>query len=211
MLARSFVWCWDARPFPFFPARADIWGDAANYQYGHWLNGRLGAVQLSDLVAGLCEDADFTDYDVSDLSGLVTGFAVTDTMSPRDAIAPLGVAYFFDGVESEGQIRFVMRGQANPASFGESDLVLPDGEPSFGFNLERAQETDLPVASRIAYIDADADYRQAVAESRRVTGHSGRVASATMPLVLDQGQAIGIGSRLLMDAWTMRESASVRR
>src|SRR6185312_11085083 len=27
-------------------------------------------------------------------------------------------------------------------------------------------------------------------------------------LVLDQGQAIGIGQRLLMDAWTMRESAS---
>lgn len=208
MLARSFVWCWDARPFPFFPARADIWGDAANYQYGHWLNGRLGAVQLSDLVAGLCEDADFTDYDVSGLSGLVTGFAVTDTMSPRDAIAPLGVAYFFDGVESEGTIRFVMRGQANPASFSESDLVLPDGEPGFGFALERAQETDLPVASRIAYIDADADYRQAVAESRRLTGHSDRVVSATMPLVLDQGQAIGIGSRLLMDAWTMRESAS---
>mgnify|MGYP001556110654 CR=1 FL=1 len=208
MLARSFVWCWDARPFPFFPARADIWGDAANYQCGHWLNGRLGAVQLSDLVAGLCEDADFTDYDVSDLSGLVTGFAVTDTMSPRDAIAPLGVAYFFDAVESEGTIRFVMRGQANPASVSESDLVLPDGEPGFGFNLERAQETDLPVASRIAYIDADADYRQAVAESRRLTGHSDRVVSATMPLVLDQGQAIGIGSRLLMDAWTMREGAS---
>jgi len=208
MLARSFVWCWDARPFPFFPARSDIWGDAGDYPYGHWLNGRLGAVELSDLVASLCEDAAFTGYDVSDLSGLVTGFAVTDTMSPRDAIAPLGVAYFFDGVESEGLIRFTMRGQPNPANANEGDLVLPDGEPSFGFNLERAQETDLPVASRIAYIDADADYRQAVAESRRLTGHSDRVASATMPLVLDQGQAIGIGSRLLMDAWTMRESAS---
>ncbi len=26
----SIVWCWDARPYPFFPARADVWGDAAN-------------------------------------------------------------------------------------------------------------------------------------------------------------------------------------
>ena len=32
--ARIFAWCWDARPFPFFPARADIWGDAANYRPG---------------------------------------------------------------------------------------------------------------------------------------------------------------------------------
>ena len=87
--------------------------------------------------------------------------------------------------------------------------MLPDGEPGFGFNLERAQETDLPVASRIAYIDADADYRQADRGSapphRRIPIAS---RSRDLPLVLDQGQAIGIGARLLMDAWTMRESAS---
>ncbi|HTT97774.1 MAG TPA: glycoside hydrolase TIM-barrel-like domain-containing protein [Rhizomicrobium sp.] len=206
--SRIFAWCWDARPFPFFPARADVWGDAADYQYGHWLNGRLGAVQLADLVASLCEDAGFTDYDVSDLSGLVTGFAVTDTMSPRDAIAPLATAYCFDAVESEGVIRFVMRGQPNPASYGEGDVVMPDGDPGFGFSFERAQETDLPLASRIAYIDADADYRQAVVEARRLAGSSDHIVSATLSLVLDQGQAIGIGQRLLMDAWTMRESAT---
>ena len=205
---RIFAWCWDARPFPFFPALANVWGDAADYQFGHWLNGRLGAVALADLVSGLCEDASFDDADVSNLSGIVTGFAVTDTMSPRDAIAPLGLAYHFDGVESQGAIRFVMRGRPNPSSYGEGDLVIPDGDPSFGFSLERAQETDLPVASRITYIDADADYRQAVAEARRLVGSSDRVASSSLPLVLDQGQAIGIGQSLLMDAWVMRETAS---
>ena len=90
----------------------------------------------------------------------------------------------------------------------EGDIVLPDGEPRSDFSFERAQETDLPVASRIAYIDADADYRQAVAEARRLTGSSDRVANSTLPLVIDQGQAIGIGQRLLMDAWVMRESAA---
>ncbi len=208
MVGRIFVWCWDARPFPFFPARADIWGDAANYQFGHWLNGRLGAVALSDLVAGLCADASFGDIDVSGLSGLVTGYAVTDTMSPRDAIAPLGIAYFFDGVESQGLIRFVMRGQPTALAFAETDIALPNGDLGFGFSFERAQETDLPLVSRVAYIDADADYRQAVALAQRLVGASDRVASSTLPLVLDQGQAIGIGARLLMDAWVMRESAT---
>lgn len=202
---RIFAWCWDARPFPFFPSRADIWGDAANYQYGHWLNGRLGAVPLSDLVSEVC--GGLAPVDVANLAGLVTGFAVTDTMSPRDALAPLALAYHFDGVESQGVIRFVMRGRPDPVSLDEGDLVLGESEQGFGFELERAQETDLPVASRIAYIDAGADYRQAVAEARRLTGHSDRVASSALPLVLDQGQAIGIGQRLLMDAWTMRESA----
>jgi len=202
-----YVWCWDARPFPFFPARADVWGDAGNYRLGHWLNGRLGEVELADLVAEACADCNFADYDVSDLDGLVTGFAITSPMSARDALTPLGLAYHFDAVESVGEIRFLMRGQPAATALSEADLVPPDGEPGFGFSFTRAQETDLPVASRIAYIDADADYRQAVAEARRLVGGSDRVADSTLPLVLDQGQAIGIGERLLQDAWVMRESA----
>ena len=36
----------------------------------------------------------------------------------------------------------------------EGDLVL--GEEGFGFSLQRAQETDLPNVSRVAYLDAGA-------------------------------------------------------
>jgi hypothetical protein len=56
--ANIYLWCWDARPFPFFPAFANIWGDAANYNLGHWLNGRLGAVMLpefGDIPVRRCE------------------------------------------------------------------------------------------------------------------------------------------------------------
>lgn len=35
------IWTWDARPFPTFPKREDFWGDAFNWEVGHWLNGRL--------------------------------------------------------------------------------------------------------------------------------------------------------------------------
>ena len=203
-----YVWCWDARPFPFFPARADVWGDAANYTYGHWLNGRLGAVALGDLVGSICDDSDFTARDTSDLDGLVTGYAVTSTISARDALTPLSVAYHFDAVESQGAIDFVARGRALAPQYSESDLVIPDGEANFGFTLERAQETDLPLASRIFYIDADADYRQASVESRRLIGFSDRVAQSSLPIVMDQAEAGGIAARLLQDAWVMRETAN---
>ena len=207
-IANIYLWCWDARPFPFFPARADVWGDAANYRLGHWLNGRLGAVQLCDLVSALCADANFAAIDISNLSGLVTGFAVAATMSVRDALAPLGLAFHFDSVESEGVIKFVARGRPLATALCETDLVPPSGDPSFGFSFTRAQETDLPLSARISYIDVDADYRQALAGSRRLTGNSQRIAQSALPLVLDQGQAIGIAARLLMDAWEMRESAA---
>jgi hypothetical protein len=204
--ANIYAWCWDARPFPEFPALADVWGDAPNYQYGHWLNGRLGAVPLADLVAALCKDAGLAQVDVSGLDGIVTGFAVTDTMSARDAIAPLAAAFFFDAVESAGVIRFVMRGRAGVTAC-DADALVPKGDVP-GFTLVRAQESDLPQVSRVAYIDGDQDYRQASVEARRLTGGSNRVASSSLPLVMDAGTAGGIGARLLQDAWVMRESAS---
>ena len=34
------VWNWDARPFPVFPARSDVWGDAGNWPSGNWLSGK---------------------------------------------------------------------------------------------------------------------------------------------------------------------------
>jgi hypothetical protein len=36
-----FVWTWDARPFPEFPLRSDIWGDAPKWRVGHWLSGKF--------------------------------------------------------------------------------------------------------------------------------------------------------------------------
>lgn len=31
------AWNWDARPFPTFPDRTDVWGDAANWPAGNWI------------------------------------------------------------------------------------------------------------------------------------------------------------------------------
>ncbi len=207
--ANIYVWCWDARPYPFYPALSSVWGDAANWRLGHWLNGRLGAVGLPAIVGDVCAASNFADADTSDLDGLVTGFAVADTMSARDALDPLAIAFHFDAAESEGTIRFAMRGRPDPLALSEDDLALPDNADGLGYSFVRAQETDLPNVSRISYIDADADYRQASAEARRLVTLSDRVATSRLPLAMDQGQAIGIGQRLLQDAWVMRETATL--
>ena len=46
-MSRAHVWCWDARPFPAFPGRGDLWSDGPAWDRGHWLNGRAGAVPNS--------------------------------------------------------------------------------------------------------------------------------------------------------------------
>ena len=49
---RIYLWTWDARPYPAFPAALDVWSDGANWETGHWLTGRLGGAPLDALVGG---------------------------------------------------------------------------------------------------------------------------------------------------------------
>jgi hypothetical protein len=209
MVATDFtaLWCWDARPYPFFPARTDLWADAGNYTLGHWLNGRLSAVMLGDLVAEICEGANFSGYDVDDLSGLVTGYARTSTMSARDELEPLARAFFFDAVEIQGSIRFLMRGRPDCAAVDESGLLVAGETANFGFTVIRAQDDDLSLGYRIAFIDAANGYEQGSYQAKRLAGNSNRIEETSIPLVMDRGQAGGIGDRLLQESWAGRETA----
>jgi len=52
------IWTWDARPYPAFPKRSDFWGDAANWEVGHWLNGRMNRI---DKPIGRAQQFAYTD------------------------------------------------------------------------------------------------------------------------------------------------------
>lgn len=202
------VWTWDARPYPAFPQATGLWSDGANWRLGHWLTGRLGAVPLGRLVARIMTEQGFTAFDVSGLSGIVDGFVIDHTMSARAALSPLMQAYFFEAVESEGLIRFHHRGASSSTSTSDDDMAVQQGSSASPFEFVRAQETDLPAISKLSYIEAEADYRQAAIDARRQTARSDRVAGAALPLVLRQEDAIRIAETGLQDAWIAREKAS---
>ena len=105
---RIFLWTWDARPFPWFPA-SDTWSDGDNWRLGHWLNGRAGLAPAELVVKDIGARQGFAALDVSELRGLVPGYLVDQLSSARAAIEPLGQIFFFDGVESEGVIAFRRR------------------------------------------------------------------------------------------------------
>lgn len=207
-VANIYLWAWDARPYPDFPARSDVWADAPNWRRGHWLNGRVGQVPLGALVTALCARAGFADVDASALGGLVTGFVVDRVMSVRDALEPLALAYHFDLVESDGAIRAAPKDAGPVAEIAADALAVPHGAEGIGLALTRGQESDVPQASKLTYADGLADYRQAVAEARRPGASGARVAQSALPLVLDADEAAGIAARLLQDAAIARDAAA---
>jgi GTA TIM-barrel-like domain/Putative phage tail protein len=180
----SAAWTWDARPYPFFPERTDVWTDGPNWRLGHWLSGRLGAVSLAALVRHLCLRAGMPEdrIDVSGLWGAVEGYVIGALEAPRTSIATLARHFGFDAVETGGMIRFVMRGRASVATLTPDDLVAPrEGDV---LELTRAQETELPQALKWQVARADEDYDAALVEARRITVDTARIGSESFPLAV---------------------------
>ena len=201
------IWTWDARPYPAWPGRADLWSDGDLYPLGHWLNGKVGLADLAALVAERCRRVGFTAYDVSALVGVVTGYLRDRPMSPRAEIEALASAYSFDAVETDGVIRFVPRGRSSVATLTLPELAVPDqGEE---ITLTRGQETELPNEVAVGFTDAVDEYKSGAVSATRLAGYSERKSDLRLALVMDQVQAQSIADRALVEAWVARETAQL--
>ena len=203
---KIFFWAWDTRPHPAFPFLGDVWADGENYATGHWLNGRLGSAPLASLVAKILDDYGFVDHQTSAIYGIVDGYMIDRTMSARQAIEPLASAFAFDGLESEGLLKFRRRDEASQLSVTLDELVELKAEmPTF--TLKRAQETDLPNRVQFLFLDGENNYSQSTVEARKLTGLSQRDAIREIPVVMSQSNAQDRVEIALFEIWTGRETA----
>lgn len=201
------IWNWDARPYPDFPSRSDFWRDAPNYQYGHWLNGRMGQCWLGDLITRICSSVGIVP-DVSQLYGLVIGYTLDRTMSCRDGIDPLSTVYMFDPYISAGSVRFRHRGKKPDWTISDTQLIpIQDGSNGAYklFTVSRTQDYELPGQSTIKYNNELQNYQQGVVMQRRLIGASNVSADSTVGLVSLQAFMQNACDVTLMDAWLQRE------
>ena len=206
------AWTWDARPYPFFPGLTEIWTDGPNWRLGHWLTGRLGAVSLAALVRHLCLRAGMPEalIDVSGLWGAAEGYVISALEAPRASISTLARHFGFDAVESEGRIRFLMRGRVATATITPDGMVAASSAKGDMMELTRAQESELPQALKWQVARADEDYDAAQVEARRITVDTSRIASESFPMAVPPEEAERRCRRALMEAWVGRESAVFR-
>lgn len=184
------LWCWDARPFPAFPAREDLWADGPAWRTGHWLNGRVGGGDLGQVVQELCAAAGLADIDVARLRGVVSGYVVDGPTTAREALQPLLTAHGVRVRESGGRLEFFQSAASNAL---ESSLLL--APPS----LQR-QDAAAPLARlELAFLDAAEDYR--IGRVSAISALPGAVAveSQDLPLVLEESEARRLAERLLAE------------
>ncbi len=202
---RIHAWTWDARPFPFFPNTTSLWSDSVNYARGHWLNGRVTAQALADVVAEICERAGLRDYDVSDLYGLVRGFTVPDVQSARSALQPLMLVHGFEVVEKDGTLVFRTRRNELPRAIDTETLAL---DPELEGRVQRTRVPDAELSGRVQlhYVEEGGDYANRAAEALLPGDDTQAVSQSSFPLSLTYSEAQATAERWLAEARVARES-----
>lgn len=209
--ANMFVWTWDARPYPSFPSLSNIWGDAENWQTGHWITGRLGTASLSDTVIELCKQIGYdpAKIDVIGLNGVrvrVRGLAQTSVSSPRTILDNLMVTFLFDAYEDGDRLMFISRAAPTSVTISLDDLVMRD--KSSTYQRSRLKDTELPDRTKIDYLDELRDYNQASVDGHTVTGYSNRVSSFASVCVLDTDYARALADVLTQERWIGRDTVT---
>lgn len=194
-VSRAHIWSWDARPFPDFPSRLDVWSDGGNWHTGHWISGRTGLVSLADIVSDISISSGANAPDVSSVLGMVSGYVLDRPMSARAALTPLSRLYGFDLVERVGGLSFASRGTQSVFNIAAENLVFDAQSGTLSITRQDA-ETRLKDV-RISFIDQAKDYQSGLVLARDLFAETERVADISAPLVLDAGQAKVIAMSVL--------------
>ncbi len=167
--------------------------------------GSVAAI-LSDILtrAGYSEG----DVDVTALSDtLIQGYVLQDVMSARSAIEPLQYFKPFDLVETEGQLKAVVRGGGAVASLAacEARAAFEEKEQPPSMLVLRAQEMDLPREVDVDVIDPLRNFEVNTQRARRSATTARAVLKMALPVVCDPGTAKRIAETRLYTAWAERD------
>ena len=200
----SLAWAWDARPFPAFPANQSEWNDGANFEAGHWLNGRSANQPLPAVVAEVCEAAGLPDADTTGALGVLRGYELAEVTTARAILQPMLQAQSIDVVEREGRLAFLRRSGEAAVAVQASEIVeIARGEPSLEQSRQGAGETHDHL--RLIYLDADSDFAVRAVSASLPDAAGGAVAQTEVGLALTRAEAAALAERWLIEARLARD------
>lgn len=203
--ARAHAWAWDARPFPAFPGRTDLWSDGAAYARGHWLNGRATNQPLAAVIREIAAGAGVTTLETSQLYGLVRGYVQDQSQSARASLQPLMLAFGVDAAEREGRIAFRSRRDGVDHDL-QAEVYARTAETDGYAELTRAAAPEISGMVRLNHVDAEGDYEVRSSEARYPDEEQRGVSASEVPLALTAAEGRIIAHRWLAESRIARDS-----
>jgi hypothetical protein len=205
-IERVYVWAWDARPFPAFPARGDRWTDGSNWHCGHWLNGRLGNPDAGALINAILADHGLPPADVVHADGTLHGYVVAAPNSARAALEPIVELFDLAVCEEAAGLVFRRRGAQDTRPAEISELVSDGGNPVI--ETIRSPDHQLPVELVLAFREPFAEYQTAAVRNFRFGADGSRQQTIDFPGVLETGQGRALLDDLMRRIWAEREQVT---
>ncbi|WP_112323305.1 baseplate multidomain protein megatron [Oceanibium sediminis] len=206
-MSRAFVWAWDARPWPDFPQRLDVWADGLNHARGHWISGRTHLVELGDIAREICGRAGQLDIDTRALGGLVRGYLVSGAESARESLQPLMLSYGFDVFEREGGLHMRNRTGMATRVLDQGQLAVRDARTP-AYELSRLPESEVPARVRVRFVHPGKDFQSITAEAQIAGAEALFTAGSDLFVSLSHEEGARVAARWLSETQISRDQVS---
>lgn len=175
---------------------------------------------LKEVVTAICGrhglDASLIDVSRLVVGGIVTeppsadilidGYLVARAADGRAQLNQLRQFAQFDAVESDGKLKFVLRGTPALAAIPPQDLCAHEDGAARppAMSVRRMQDVELPYQLRLSYAALDRDYQPGQQLSPIRSGPARSLIDIELPIALDATRAKKIVEIIYYDAWAGR-------
>ncbi|MFT6657623.1 baseplate multidomain protein megatron [Maritalea sp.] len=190
---RIYLWAWDARPFPAFPLRTDVWSDGPSYYTGHWTTGRFGCATISEIAVSVAKDIGVYFKNQDSAPSFVEGFIVGSPSAVRNDIELLlktDDLLLKDGPDGLSLHR--IRDNVVHNLLAEDCVATKQGI----FERSHLDRSERIKRLNVGYVDRLADY-DTVSTFQNTVDQDGVVASLNPPMTLDTRTANRIATSQL--------------
>jgi hypothetical protein len=170
----------------------------------------FGGVTLGSIVGDICSRVGLqpSQYDVSQLTDQVRGYAMTNRSTAKSNLQPLMTAYFVDATDTNARLKFVKRGSTSVVTVPATDIGVAStksAEESLNpMVAARTQELELPQVIEMTYPGVQNDYENATQRAFRSVTSTVRQTAFQLPVVLADDEARQRCEQLLWSQWTSR-------
>ena len=204
MVERKFVWCWDARPYPFFPNKISKWSDGNNWYYGHWINGKLGKLTFSNMLKNIFSDANINFNLISDINiyDNIDGIVLNNKTNVNEVLSILQKVFFFDYYEKDGKLYITSKKTNSLININENELIELEKDIYIKTNI--IGEDKLATRLTLSYINQDAEYQICNTYCEKQSSDNCKKEYESLPVVIPTYKAKQIAETLLYSIWNER-------
>ncbi len=193
-----FIWCWDARPYPFWPNFLNIWADGNCWSRGHWINGKIGKVNLASVILDLCIRSGIKqeNLDVSSVLDKIDGLYISRNYSVQEILDHLLVFYNLQIIEKDNKILFKPKINHAIATIDYSEILI-DKQTDHSTEIIKISEHEIPNVIKVNFFDNTKGYKNSSENIFCQNYQVNRVHSLTTPLLMNIARARTFAENLL--------------